>query len=104
LQTFTKIYENIANPCLIDYRITLPHGLTFILHSLVREIKIHVKTLPCLGIPFDNAFKIVEIDTSEIGFGGILKQVVSLGSPKQIVRFHSRSWNNAQSNYSTIKK
>jgi hypothetical protein len=41
---------------------------------------------------------------SEIGFGGILKQLVSLGSPEQIVRFHSGSWNSAQSNYSTIKK
>jgi hypothetical protein len=72
--------------------------------SIVKQIKIHVKTLPCLGIPFDNAFKIVEIDASEIGFGDILKQCVSLGSFEQIVRFHSRSWNFGQSNYSIIKK
>jgi hypothetical protein len=71
---------------------------------IVRQIKVHVKTLPCLGIPSDNAFKIVETDASEIGFGRILKQIVSPGSPKQIVRFHSGSWNSAQSNYSTIKK
>jgi hypothetical protein len=51
------------------------------------------------GIPSDNAFKIVEIDASEIGFGGILKQVISLGSPEQIVRFHSGFLNNAQINY-----
>jgi hypothetical protein len=63
--------------------------------SLVKQIKIHVRTLPCLGIPSDNAFKIVETDASEIGFGRILKQLVSLRSPKQIVRFHSRSWNKA---------
>jgi hypothetical protein len=72
--------------------------------SIVRQIKVHVKTLPCLGIPSDNAFKIVETNASEIGFGGILKQRVSPGSPEQIVRFHSGSWNSAQSNYSTINK
>jgi hypothetical protein len=72
--------------------------------SIVRQIKVHVKILPCLGIPSDNAFKIVEIDASEIGFGGILKQLVSPESPEQIVRFHSGSWNSTQSNYSTIKK
>jgi hypothetical protein len=72
--------------------------------SLVKQINIHARTLPCLGISSDNAFKIVEIDDSEIGFGGILKQFVSPRFPKQIVRFHSRSWNKAQSNYSTIKK
>ena len=73
------------------------------LSTIVKQIKVHVKTLSCLIIPLDNAFKIVEIDASEIGFGGILKQLVSPGSPEQIVRFHSRSWNSAQSNYSTIK-
>jgi hypothetical protein len=71
---------------------------------IIKQIKIHVKTLPCLGIPSDHAFKIVETDASEIGFGGILKQRVSPGSPEQLVRFHSGSWNTAQSNYSTIKK
>ena len=59
--------------------------------SLVREINIHVKTLPCLGIPFDNTLKIIETNASEIGFGDILKQVVSPGSPEQIIRFHSGS-------------
>ena len=57
--------------------------------SIVKQIKVHVKTLPYLGIPSDNAFKIVEIDASKIGFEWILKQVVSLGSLEQIVRFHS---------------
>jgi hypothetical protein len=59
--------------------------------AIVKQIKIHVKTLPCLGIPYDHAFKIVETDAFEIGFGGILKQRVSPGSPEQIVRFHSGS-------------
>ena len=42
--------------------------------SLVKQINLHVKTLPCLSIPTVNAFKIVEIDASDIGYGGILKQ------------------------------
>jgi hypothetical protein len=59
--------------------------------SIVKQIKVHVKTLHCLSIPSDNAFKIVKTDATEIGFEGILKQLVSLGSPEQIVRFHSES-------------
>ena len=45
--------------------------------SLSKQIKSHVKTLPCLGIPNLGAFKIVEIDASDIGYSGILKQRVS---------------------------
>ena len=41
--------------------------------SLVKQIKSYVKTLPCLGIPTIDAFKIVETDASNIGYGGILK-------------------------------
>ncbi|KAG6624936.1 hypothetical protein CIPAW_16G060800 [Carya illinoinensis] len=69
----------------------------------VKKIKTNVKTLPCLGIPTSNIFKIVEIDTSNIGYGSILKQV-SPGSFEQIICFHSGTWNHAQHNYSTIKK
>ena len=36
-----------------------------------------------------NAFKIVKSDASNIGYGGILKQVVSPCSSEEIVRFHS---------------
>ena len=60
--------------------------------------------MPCLGIPTVDAFKIVETDAFDIGYGGILKQRVSPESPEQIVRFYSGIWNNAQLNYSTIKK
>ena len=49
--------------------------------SLVQKIKSHVKTLPCLGIPTVGAFKIVETNASDIGYGGILKQRVSPESP-----------------------
>jgi hypothetical protein len=81
-----------------------PPPWTEVYTSLVKEIKTHVRSLPCLGIPTDSAFKIVETDASDIGYGGILKQIVSPESSEQIVWFHSGSWNNAQKNYSTIKK
>ncbi|CAL9012791.1 unnamed protein product [Prunus brigantina] len=52
--------------------------------DIVKQIKAHVKTLPCLGIPSVDSFKIVETDASDIGYGGILKQRVSPNSPEQI--------------------
>ena len=60
--------------------------------------------MPCLDIPIAEAFKVVETDASNIGYGGILKQRVSPESSEQIVYFYSRIWNNAQLNYSTTKK
>ena len=42
---------------------------------IIRQIKKYVKQLPCIVIPSPNTFKIVEIDASDIGYGGILKQV-----------------------------
>ena len=42
---------------------------------IIRKIKKYVKQLPCIVIPSPNTFKIVEIDASDIGYGGILKQV-----------------------------
>jgi hypothetical protein len=106
LNYIADFYKDLRKYCkpLFDRLQNNPPPWTDIHTSIVRQIKVHVKTLPCLGIPSDNAFKIVETDASEIGFGGILKQIVSPGSPEQIVRFHSGSWNSAQSNYSTIKK
>jgi hypothetical protein len=101
LNYIADFYKDLRKHCkpLFDRLQNNPPPWIDIHTSLIREIKIHVKTLPCPGIPSDNAFKIVEIDASEIGFGGILKQVISLGSPEQIVRFHSGFLNNAQINY-----
>ena len=70
--------------------------------QVVRNLKQVVKSLPCLGIPDPEAFMIIETDASDIGYGGILKQKVS--QKEQIVRYHSGTWNEAQSKYSTIKK
>ncbi|CAL9004308.1 unnamed protein product [Prunus brigantina] len=57
--------------------------------EIVKQIKNHVKTLPCLGIPAIDSFKIVETDASDIGYGGILKQKSESTPSEQIVRFHS---------------
>jgi len=42
--------------------------------KVVQQIKGKVKTLPILYVADDNAFKIVESDASNIGWGGVLKQ------------------------------
>ena len=48
------------------------------------------------------ASKIVETDTSELGYGGTLKQVQE--NKEQILQFTSVHWNDCQNNYFTIKK
>ncbi|KAK2370424.1 hypothetical protein QL285_083475 [Trifolium repens] len=70
----------------------------------IRQIKQLIKRLPCLGIPDPQAFLIVETDSSDAGFGGILKQRLPESSIEQVVRYYSGTWNPAQLNYSTIKK
>ena len=71
---------------------------------IVRQIKKYVKQLPCFVIPSPNTFKFVEIDASDIGYGGILKQVAKNDNREQIVRFHSGSWIATQQNYNIIMK
>ena len=71
---------------------------------IIRQIKKYNKQLPCIVIPSPNTFKIVETNASDIGYGGILKQVAKNDTKEQIVKFHSRSWSATQLKYSTIKK
>ena len=61
-----------------------------------------VKELPCLGILHLEAFPIIEIDASNIGYGGILKQ--NFENKISIVKFHFGIWTGPQINYSTVKK
>ncbi|KAK2971279.1 hypothetical protein RJ640_001305 [Escallonia rubra] len=79
-----------------------PQPWTIVHTQAIRRIKLRAKTLPCLCLPLPEAFKIVETDASDIGYGGILKQKVD--GKEQLVRFTSGHWNTAQQNYSTIKK
>ena len=71
--------------------------------QIIQQVKQHVKSLPCLGIPHPDAFVIVETDASDIGYGGILKQKLGT-SNEQLVRFYSGLWHGPQQKYSTIKK
>jgi hypothetical protein len=103
LLIFIKIFVKNASHYLIDFKKN-PPPWTEIHTSVVKEVKLHVQILPCLGIPTIDSFKIVETDASDIGYGGILKQQVHSNHPEQIVCFHSSVWNSAQRNYSTIKK
>ena len=58
--------------------------------------------LPCLALANPEVFKIVEIDTPDIDYGRILKQ--KDGNHEKLIRYTSRTWNNATLNYNTIKK
>jgi len=71
--------------------------------KIVQQVKLHVKSLPCLGIPNLHAFMIVETDAFDIGYGGILKQKLE-SQTEQLVRFHSDLWHGPQQKYSIIKK
>lgn len=46
----------------------------------------------------------VETDASEIGYGGILKQISPKTKQEYLVRFHSGKWLKSQKNYATIAK
>ena len=89
LNYISDFYQNLRQQCkpLFDRLQTNPSPWTPTHTSVVQEIKKYVKTLPCLGIPSVNSFKIVQTDASNIGYGGILLQRVSPNSPKQIVCF-----------------
>ncbi|XP_028081194.1 uncharacterized protein LOC114282647 [Camellia sinensis] len=74
-------------------------------HTLaVQKIKAKVQQLPCLNLPNPEWKKIVEIDASNEGFGGILKQFNPKTQKEELLRFHSGHWNQAALNYPTIKQ
>lgn len=68
------------------------------------QLKQIVKRLPCIGIPNSKTNLIVETDASDLGFDGILKQLLPSTNKEQVVRYYSETWFPAQLNYSTIKK
>jgi len=68
----------------------------------VQEIKAKVKSLPILYIADDEAFKIVESDASDKGWGGILKQKAD--KEEQVVQFASGVWSPVEQNYSVIER
>ena len=91
LNYVAEFYHSLRKQCktLFDRLQSNPPPWTFVHTSIVQDIKKYVKTLPYLGIPTINSFKIIETDASDIGYDGILKQKTNLDSLEQIVRFHS---------------
>ena len=57
---------------------------------IIQQIKKIVKILPCLSIQDPQANLIVETNTSDIGYGRILRQVLPNFSKEQVVKYHSR--------------
>jgi hypothetical protein len=70
--------------------------------NLVKQIKKQVQTIHLLHLANPLAPKIVKTDASDLGYGGILKQVQD--NKEQILQYTSTHWNDCQKNYSTIKK
>ena len=61
--------------------------------KIAKIIKSRGKTLPCLALADLKSFKIVEIDASDIGYGGIPKP--KDGNQEKLVRFTLETWNSA---------
>ena len=70
-------------------RISLKKPAWTALHTnIVRQVKSHIKSLPCLYIAHPYAYKIVETDASDLGYGVILKQLHE--GKEQIISFTSK--------------
>ncbi|KAL3359794.1 hypothetical protein AABB24_016335 [Solanum stoloniferum] len=72
------------------------------LTNLVKTIKERVKSLPCLTLANPAWPKIVETDASNMGYGGILKQINPHDKHEYLIRFHSGKWSDAQRKYATV--
>ena len=68
----------------------------------IKEFKVNVQSIKCLYLPIPQALKIVEIDASDIGYGGILKQRVQ--TQEHVIGYTSKHWNSAQEKYSSVEK
>lgn len=68
--------------------------------SAVRKMKLKVKQIPCLSLANLKWFKIVEIDASYVGDGGILKQQRPRSKNEELVGYTII----LKKNYSTIKE
>jgi len=98
---FVPYLNNIIKPLHYRLKKNLPSWSN--LHTqTVKDIKLKVQSIKCLYLPILQAFKIVEIDGSDIGYGGILKQRVH--DQEHVIAYTSKHWNPAQLKYSTIKK
>jgi len=98
---FVPYLNNIVKP-LHDRLKKNPPAWSNIHTQTVKDIKLKVQSIKCLYLPIPQAFKIVEIDASDIGYDGILKQRVH--DQEHVIAYTSKHWNSAQLKYSTVKK
>ena len=70
--------------------------------KVIQQIKKHIVEIPCLYLADPSLPKVVKTDASDLGYGGILKQVQN--GRKVVIQYTSGHWNDTQKNYSTIKK
>jgi len=90
--TFFPQLSNINKP--LHDRLKKDHLPWIDVHTnVIKIIKGGVKDLPCLYLRIPQAFKTVETDASDIGYGGILKQKIS--SKEQIIAYTSKHCNPA---------
>jgi len=96
-------YPNISHLSkpLHDILKTNPISWSDLHTNLVKQIKKHVQTIPLPHLANPLAPEIVETDASDLGYGGILKQLQD--NKEQILQYTSTHWNDCQKNYSTIK-
>jgi hypothetical protein len=73
-------------------------------NKIIRQIKNQIKRIHYLHIANPLAPKIVKTNASELGYGGILKQIQIKENKEQILQFILAYYNHCQKNYSTIKK
>ena len=66
----------------------------------MQKIKELVKYLPTLHLPLESEYKIVLIDASQTGWGGILLAVTNIGEEK-LCRYYSGMFNDYQKNLSS---
>ena len=62
--------------------------------KVIQQIKKHIVEIPCLHLADPNLPKAVEIDASDLGYGGILKQVQN--GREVVIQYTSRHWNDIQ--------
>lgn len=68
----------------------------------VCNIKKKNKFIPCLDLPDPTALKVVETDASDLGYGGVLKQMIN--GNNFVIRYYSGLQKSPMLNYSTITK
>ncbi|XP_045802471.1 uncharacterized protein LOC123896071 [Trifolium pratense] len=91
LNYVSDYYKNLSSDTAILYNRlkNKPDPWTDAHTRAVQRIKTRVKCLPCLSLENPKFFKIVETDASNIGYGGILKQVSPDNNKEVLVRFTS---------------